>query len=205
MNARKQAPALALGLALALGAGGTGVTLAQELGGMMGDDHGAMDREHGTMGPGMGMGEGMGMGPGMGMMPGMGMGPGMRTGPGMQMMQEMHAMREMLSAEQRAELRELMQEHRPAQYERMGQMMNLREDLMDELAQDRPDPETVEQMHGRMAEIHGAMLAEQVRMRNAMHELLTDEQREQLRERTPLGATEAHDEAPDHEAHHPAR
>jgi periplasmic protein CpxP/Spy len=100
-------------------------------------------------------------------------------------MQEMHAIRQMLSAEQREELRQLMQEHRPAQFERMGHARNLREDLMAELQQDRPDPDAVREIHGRMAEIHGEMMVERVRMRNAMYDLLTDEQRGQLQQSAP--------------------
>jgi periplasmic protein CpxP/Spy len=81
-------------------------------------------------------------------------------------MQQMHAMRGTLSAEQRGEWRELMREHRPAQFERMERAQNLTEDLMSELEQDHPDPDAVRQIHGRMAEIHGEIMAERVRMRN---------------------------------------
>ena len=187
MDTRKQARALTLGLALALGAGGTGVALAQNMGGgMMGDDGGM-----GMMGREGGMGM-MGRQGGMGMM---GCGKGM--GPGMGLMREMQAMRDMLSAEQRGELRELMREQRPAQFERMGHAQNVREDLMAELEQDRPDPDAVREIHGRMAEIHGEMLVERVRMRNAIYDLLTDEQREQLASGTP----ENGDAATDHHGH----
>lgn len=184
MNTRKQAVSLTLGLTLALAAGGTGVTLAQDMdGGMMGDES-SMGMNYSDMRPGMGMmGPRGGMGPGMGMM-----GHGKGMGPGKVMMQEMQAMREMLSAEQQGELRELMREHRPAQFERMGHAKNLREDLMAELQQERPDPDTVLEIHGRMAEIHGEMMVERVRMRNAVYDLLTDEQREQLADQTPEGA-----------------
>ena len=196
MNTRKQALPWTLGLALALGAGGTGVTLAQDMGGGMMDDDSSTGMNYSDMGPGMGMmGQGKGMGPGMGMMgprggmSGMGMkGQGTGMGPGAGMMQEMQAMREMLSAEQQDELRELMREHRPAQFERMGHATNLREDLMAELQQERPDPDAVHEIHGRMAEIHGEMMVERVRMRNAMYDLLTDEQRGQLSDKTPDGA-----------------
>jgi len=177
MKTRTQAVAVTLGLTLALGAGGTGVTLAQDMGaGMMGDE-GSMEM----------MGSGEGMGPGMGMM-----------GPGKVMMQEMQAMRAMLSAEQPGELRELMREHRPAQFERMGHGMNVRDELMAELQQDRPDPDAIREIHGRMADVHGEMMAEQVRMRNAMYDLLSDQQREQLRDM----ARDVGDAPTDHEAHH---
>ncbi|MFW3613798.1 Spy/CpxP family protein refolding chaperone [Billgrantia antri] len=169
----------------------------------------------GGMGPGMmgsGMGPGMmggGMGPGMmsgGMGPGMmggGMGPGM-MGDGMGGMMPCPMMsgggKNMLSVldqEQRSEYRELMQEHRPAQFERMGQLMNLRDDMMTALHTERPDPEEVQTLHGRMAKLHGEMMAEMVRMRNAMHDLMTEEQREQLQQATPQAV-----DPEDHEAHH---
>jgi periplasmic protein CpxP/Spy len=197
MNTIKQTVALTLCMFLALGVGGTSVALAQGMGGgmtgtesSMGMDYSDMDPGMGMMGCGKGMGHGMGMmGPRGGMGPGMGMrGPGKGMGPGNAMMQEMQAMRGMLSVDQRAELRELMREHRPAQFERMGHAKNLREDLMAELQQDRPDPDAVREIHGRMAEIHGEMMVERVRMRNAMYDLLTDEQREQLVDKTADGA-----------------
>ncbi|MCE8043538.1 MULTISPECIES: Spy/CpxP family protein refolding chaperone [Halomonadaceae] len=197
--------AIATGLALAIGTTASSLTLAQGMGpggGMMG----------GGMGPGMmggGMGPGMmdgGMGPGMmggGMGPGMmggGMGPGMMGGGMMPcpMMDGAKGMMQMLEPEQRSELRELMREHRPAQFERMGQLMNLRDDLMAAMHTERPDPEEVQAIHAQMAELHGEMMAEMVRMRNAMHDLLTDEQREQWQQQ----ATPQADESDDHAAHH---
>ncbi|SEK72966.1 Spy/CpxP family protein refolding chaperone [Halomonas daqiaonensis] len=200
---------LAFGLVLALGANGTGVAFAQDMsdsqsspgggmmsgsssqGGMMQD---MMGGSQGGMGPDMmkgmmGGGQG-GMGPGMmsgGMMP-----CPMMGGAGMGMMQEM------LEPKQRNEMRELMQEHRPAQFERMGRLMNLRDDLMAEMHGQRPDPEEVKTLHGQMAELHGEMMAEMVRMRNAMHDLMTDEQRQQLQQATP----ESDVDPDDHDAHH---
>ena len=193
MNIRKHA--LALGLALAIGASGSGIALAQGMpdaqpgqgGGMMGGGQGGMGS--GMMGGGQGgMGSGMmGGGQGGGMMGG-GMMPCPMMGEGMGMMQE-------LDPDQRSQMRELIQEHRPAQFERKGRLMNLRDDLMAEMHGERPDPEAVQAMHGRMAELHGEMMAEMVRMRNAMHDLMTDEQRQQLRQAAGV-------EPDDHNAHH---
>ncbi|UXZ53979.1 Spy/CpxP family protein refolding chaperone [Halomonas sp. 7T] len=176
---------LAFGLTLALSASGTGVAFAQ---GMMGDQAGqGRSMMGGTIGDGQG-----GMGPGM-----MGemMGGGMMPCP---MMAEGMGMMSMLDDEQRSEMRELMQEHRPAQFERMGRMMNLRDDLMAEMQQDRPDPAAVQERHASMAELHGEMMAEMVRMRNAMHDLMSDEQRQQL-EQTP---SDNDVDPEDHDAHH---
>ncbi len=200
MKLRKQT--LALGLALAIGASGSGIALAQGMpdsrpgqgSGMMGGMMGGGGQ--GGMGPGMmggmmgGGGQG-GMGPGM--MGGM-MGGGMMPCP---MMGEGMGMMSMLDSDQRSQMRELMQEHRPAQFERKWRLMNLRDDLMAEMHGERPDPEQVQELHGRMAELHGEMMAEMVRMRNAMHDLMTDEQREQLRQAAPADV-----DPEDHDAHH---
>ncbi|WP_235207432.1 Spy/CpxP family protein refolding chaperone [Halomonas salina] len=147
----------------------------------------------GGMGPGMMMGGQGGMGPGM-MMGGIssGMMPcPMMDGKGM-------GMQQMLDPEQRDEMRALMQEHRPAQFERLGRLMNLRDDLMAELHGERPDPEEVKTLHGRMAELHGEMMAEKVRLHNAMQDLLTAEQRQRL-SKAPSSDNVAPEE---HDSHH---
>ncbi|MEL7968166.1 periplasmic heavy metal sensor [Vreelandella neptunia] len=135
----------------------------------------------------------MGGSGGQGGMMGGGMMPcPMMGGAGMGMMQEM------LELEQRDEMRKLMQQHRPAQFERMGRLMTLRDDLMAEMHGERPDPEEVQALHGQMAELHGEMMAEMVRMRNAMHDLMTDEQRQQLQQAKPEGSVDPDD----HDEHH---
>ena len=192
---------LALGLALALGASGSGIALAQSMptnqpnqgSGMTGGSGGQGGMGPDMMGGMMGGGQGD-MGPGM-----MGemMGGGMMTCP-MMGGAGMGMMREVLDPEQHDEMRALMQEHRPAQFERMGRLMNLREDLMAEMRGERPDPEEVQALHGRMAELHGEMMAERVRLENTMNDLLTDEQRQQLQQATP----ESDVDPEDHEAHH---
>ena len=192
---------LALGLALALGASGSGIALAQSMptnqpnqgSGMTGGSGGQGGMGPDMMGGMMGGGQGD-MGPGM--MKGM-MGGGMMTCP-MMGGAGMGMMREVLDPEQHDEMRALMQEHRPAQFERMGRLMNLREDLMAEMRGERPDPEEVQALHGRMAELHGEMMAERVRLENTMNDLLTDEQRQQLQQATP----ESDVDPEDHEAHH---
>ncbi|WFE71223.1 Spy/CpxP family protein refolding chaperone [Halomonas sp. M1] len=184
MDIRKHT--FAFGLTLALAASGTGVAVAQ---GMMGDQTG---QGRSMMGGMMGGGQ-SGMGPGMmeemmggGMMP-----CPMMGGASMGMMS-------MLDEDQRSEMRAMMQEHRPAQFERKGRLMNLRDDLMAEMHGDRPDPDEVQALHGQMAELHGEMMAEMVRMRNVMHDLMSDEQRQQLEQ-----ATQESDVDPDdHDVHH---
>ncbi|MDI5889571.1 Spy/CpxP family protein refolding chaperone [Halomonas rhizosphaerae] len=178
------------------GAHGTGGTM---MGGQGGMGPGMMMGGQGGMGPGMMMGGQGGMGPGMmmggqgGMDPGMmmggqgGMGPGMMMGgqggmgPGM-MMGGQGGMAGILDEEQLSSLREIRREHRSAHFERMGEMMNLRDDMMLLMQAERPDPEEVQALHGQMATLHGEMMADKVRMRNRMQDLLTDEQREQLKQ-----------------------
>ncbi|WP_404296546.1 Spy/CpxP family protein refolding chaperone [Halomonas sp.] len=192
MSIRKHT--IALGMSLALGLAGTGIAAAQQMGpGMMGSGQGGM-------GPGMmGYGQG-GMGPGMmgygqgGMGPGMmgygqgGMGPGMMMGNMMPcpMMGESMGMMSSLDPDQRSQMRELMQAHRPAQFERMGKLMDLRLDMMEAMHGERPDPERLQALHAQMAELQGETMAAMMRMRNAMHDLLTDEQRQQLRGGMPV-------------------
>jgi len=146
----------------------------------------------GGMGPGMMMGGGQGgMGPGMMMGGGQGgMGPGMMMGGGqggmmpcplMGGMGAMGGAAAMLDDEQLSTLREMRKAHRSAYFERMGEMMNLREEMLLLMQADRPDSEEVKTLHGQMADLHGEMMADEVRMRNQMQDLLTDEQRERMR------------------------
>lgn len=162
---------------------------------MMGGRQGnMMAGGQGGMGPGM-MGGGR-SGMGSGMMKGM-MGDGMMPCPMMEGGGK-GTMHEILEPEQRNEMRNLMQEHRPAHFERMGRMMNLRDDLMAEMQKSRPDPEAVKERHARMAELRGEMMAGMVRMRNAMHDIMTEEQRQKLREETP----KSDGDSGEHDDHH---
>lgn len=144
---------------------------------------------------------GMGMMGGMmsgGMMSGMGGGmmdscPMMEGGKGM-MGAGMHAQ---LTQEQRLEVRELRHAHRPVQFEQMGQLMNLREDLMEKMSSDRPDPDEIKALHSQVAEMHGEMLVARIKLNNAIQDLLTDEQRQTLIESPATNRDEA-----DHAAHH---
>ncbi|MFU8814872.1 MAG: Spy/CpxP family protein refolding chaperone [Pseudomonadales bacterium] len=105
-----------------------------------------------------------------------------------------------LTPQQRNQARELRQTHRQRHYERMARAMNLRDDLHAQMREEMPDPDTVQRLHARMAEVHGEMLADNVRLRNAIRGILTPEQRQALQQRRP-GSTAAASE-PDHDAHH---
>ncbi|WP_409525616.1 Spy/CpxP family protein refolding chaperone [Nitrincola sp. MINF-07-Sa-05] len=148
---------------------------------------------------GMGMMGGM-MSGGMqgGMMSGMGSGmmdscPMMEGGMGM-MGAGMHAQ---LTPEQRLEVRKLRHAHRPVQFEQMGQLMNLREDLMEKMSSDRPNPDEIKVLHSQIAEMHGEMLVARIKLNNAIQDLLTDEQRQTLLESPAVDSDET-----DHAAHH---
>lgn len=169
---------IALGMVVALSVGAMGLAAAHSTPG-------------GIMSPGM-MGSQQGMGPGMmsGMMPCPMMGG---TGTGM----TGGAMSDDLTPEQHEEMRRLMQEHRPTQFERMGELMNLRENLMAQMNGPRPDPNEIQALHDRMAKLQGEMLAERVRLHNALHDVLTEEQRERL-----LEAPSASGAGDDHATHH---
>lgn len=133
---------------------------------MGGQGHGSMMNGQGGMGTGMMMGGMMtGMNPGM-MMGGMGPMAGMTDG---------------LNDQQISSLREMRQEHRATQLQRMGEMMNMRDDMMQIMQNERPDPEQVQALHDEMSSLRGEMIADNVRMRNQMLDVLTDEQRAQMR------------------------
>lgn len=145
---------------------------------------GMMERERGPMAeqPRHGHGPGMMMGPGMGMMgPGMGMAMGMSMmGPGMSMMDP--TMLPDLSAEQRQELRSMQRDLRRQHMEAMIEMMDARDEMLDEMLAEEPDPRRIREIHDRMARMHGDMLEARIEMRNRMHGILTEEQRERMRE-----------------------
>lgn len=114
-----------------------------------------------------------------------GMGPGMMRGnqSGMMpcsIMSGMGMMSGMLDEQQMSTMREMRQENRSAQLDRMGEMMNLHDDMMQLMQAERPDPEKIKELHGKMATLHGDMLTDRVRLHNKIQDLLTEEQREQM-------------------------
>lgn len=172
-----------IGLALILGVGMSGIASAQGMHGMMGSGmrdgggHGGMmgdcpmmDGQFGMMHGGHG-GESMSMQGRMGSMHG-----GMGTMKGIE-----------LNEEQKAQLRELRSQFRQEHFSRMAQMMDLRDEMHALMTSERPDPEEVQELHGRIADLHGESLAGRVRFRNQMQDLLTDEQREQMQGRKQQG------------------
>lgn len=138
----------------------------------------------GGTGHGQGMGYGMGMGGGMMMedCPQMGQAMGMGRGGAGMMMEPGSMARLGLDDDQRERMRTMRREHMAERAERRARMLELREDMHALMAADRPDPDEIEALHARMAEHRGRMLADRVRMRNGMLDLLDGEQRERMRE-----------------------
>ncbi|MEQ7869325.1 Spy/CpxP family protein refolding chaperone [Chromohalobacter salexigens] len=164
----------AIALALSLGAASSTLFAQGMHQGFQG--HGGMMSGQGGMGFGMmmggqgGMGSGMMMGGQSGMMP-------------CSIMSGMGAMSGILDEQQMSTMREMRQENRSAQLDRMEEMMNLHDDMMQLMQAERPDPEKIKELHGKMATLHGDMLVDRVRLHNKIQDLLTEEQREQMRGR----------------------
>ena len=173
MKRKLMVKSLVLGFLLSVVLGGISLAEAQRGQHMMrGQPEQPFDAREDFNGfPGMGM-----MGPGMGMMgPGMGM-----MGPDM----HMHGLLDylQLTDEQREEVRAIQREVRREHMEAMLDVMDLREDMWAAFREQRPDPENMRQMHEAMSEKKGDMLVSFIEMRNSIHDLLTDEQRERVRE-----------------------
>jgi len=143
---------------------------------------------YGMMGPGMMWGGGgyggYGIGPGMGMMGGM-MGPGMMGGYGMgpgMMMGYGSPYGLDLSAEQRAKINKILDGERKQHWSVMGKMMDELAKLRDLYETDQPDPKKVGVVYGAISKLQQQMLETHVQANNEMRNVLTKEQREELRQ-----------------------
>ncbi len=163
-----------------MGGGGYGYGMGP---GMMGGGCGGMGMMGGMMGSGMmggygGMGM-MGMGPGMmsgGMMGGgYGMGPGMMMGYGAPSGLD-------LSGEQRTKIDKIFDAERKQHWSVMGKMMDEQNKLRDLYAQETPDPKKVGAVYGKIAKLRQQMIETHVQASNQAQQVLTKEQREQLRQ-----------------------
>ena len=121
----------------------------------------------GMMGPGAGMGM---MSGGMGMMGG-GMGMGMAT---------MHALD--LDRDQVRTMAKVHQDLAQKRAGMSGDMQELRWELSQEMAKDRPDPSKVGKLYDQIAQQQKAMMEDRIRARNRMMDALNDNQREQFRQ-----------------------
>ncbi len=171
-------------------------------GGGYGSGYGMMGGYGGYgMGPGMmgGYGGGSGMGPGMmwgggGYGPGMmggyggyGVGPGMMggyggygMGPGMMGLGPLGNLD--LSDEQRTKINKIFDTEQKQHWAIMGQMMEEQNKLRDLYSVDEPDPKKVGAAYGQIAKMRQQMLETHVQASNQVQQVLTKEQREQLRE-----------------------
>ncbi len=153
--------------------------------GMMGPGSG-MGMGPGMMGPGMGMGAmggggmgmmggggmGMGMGMGDGMGPGM-MGPGMGAGP--------FAMLN-LSTEQRTKVNAIQDSLRKQQWTLQGKINDEEARLRDLYLVDQPDPKRVGQAYDTIFDLRRQMIEAHVLAQNQMQNVLTAEQRNQIKQ-----------------------
>lgn len=141
-------------------------------------DYGYEDMPYGMMGPGMGMGMGPG-GAGMGME---GMGPG---GAGMGMMAMLRGLD--LTDEQRKQIRQITRDLRSKHWAMMEQRMTLMDQLDDAYsASDKPDPAKIADLYGKSFELRKQMIQDSIEVRNKIYDLLTAEQREQLKSQQNL-------------------
>ncbi len=146
------------------------------------------ERSPDMMHHGMGM-----MGPGMGMMGGGGMScPIMnQMGHGMGIAAPLDLPG--LTEEQQAEIRTIQREVRRQNMEKMMDIMDLRDDMMVEMAAERPDPEIIREIQSNMNQKQGDLLESTIESRNRIYDLLTEEQQEQVRDlqrrpgRSPYG------------------
>jgi len=126
------------------------------------------------MGPGM-MGGGGGYGPGMmGGYGGYGMGPGMMGYGALNGLD--------LSDEQRSKIDKIFDAERKQHWAIMGQMMEEQSKLRDLYSIDEPDPKKVGAVYGQIAKMRQQMLETHVQASNQVQQVLTKEQRDQLRQ-----------------------
>lgn len=144
------------------------------------DDYSGMMHGRGMMGGMNGMGMMGGMN-GMGMMGGMN-GMGMMGGmDGMGMMMGPMMMPD-LSDKQRNSMRDIMRGMQDKNWDRMGEMMDLRNQMQDIMQADKPDPDAAGKIYDKMAKLRKQMFQDMLQARNQMMDQLTDEQRKKLHE-----------------------
>jgi Spy/CpxP family protein refolding chaperone len=151
--------------------------------GMMGG-YGGYGMGPGTMG---GYGGGYyGMGPGT-MWGGGGYGPGMMggyggygMGPGTMGFGPLGSLD--LSDEQRAKINKIMDAEQKQRWAIMGQMMEEQNKMRDLYSVDEPDPKKVGAAYGQIAKLRQQMIEADVQSSNQVRQVLTKEQREQLRQ-----------------------
>lgn len=99
-----------------------------------------------------------------------------------------------LTTEQQNEIRAIQREMRRRHMETMLDIMDIHDEMMIEMAAERPDPEKIREMQTTMSQKQGEMLESKVTYRNRIYDLLTEEQKEQIREyqRRPMDQSWGH-------------
>lgn len=100
-------------------------------------------------------------------------------GRGMKRFGMFHALN--LSDEQRDKIRHIMYAQRKEMWKQMGSMMDAREKMRDLFAEDQPDPRKVGAAYADISRVRQKMVEARVRTHNEIWNLLTNEQREQLK------------------------
>ncbi len=140
-------------------------------------------------GPGQGSGPGYGPGMGHGMMGGYGsglvhnMGPGMMQGPGAGTMRghgERMARALGLSEDQRATVRQIMEDTRRKNWDALGQIRSERFKLREMLRGDKVDPDAAVEQKRKVDDLQRQVMRSRLEARNQVLALLTPEQRERV-------------------------
>jgi Spy/CpxP family protein refolding chaperone len=87
-----------------------------------------------------------------------------------------------LTEEQRNEIRAKQRQARREHMDLMLDIMDIRDDIREALAEDRPDPAKVRRLQESISQKQGEILESSIKSRNEIYDLLTEEQRQQFRE-----------------------
>ena len=147
--------------------------------GMMGGHGGGPGMGHGMMG-GDGGGPGMGHGMGQGMMGHQGYGPG--RGPGTMRGRWKHMAHVLgLTADQRAQVRRIMEDTRRKNWDVLGQIKSERFTLREMFRGDKVDPNAAVEQKRKLDDLKRQVMRTRLEARNQVLALLTPEQREKAR------------------------
>ena len=102
------------------------------------------------------------------------MGPGMMGGYGMGMLD--------LTADQQAKINKIFDDKRKQHWAIMGKMMEEQNKLRDLSNVDKPDPKKIGAVYAEIAKLQQQMIESHVQATNQMQDILTKEQRDQLRQ-----------------------
>jgi Spy/CpxP family protein refolding chaperone len=94
-----------------------------------------------------------------------------------------------LSDEQRGKITKIQDDHRKKDWDVMGKIMDEQAKLRDLLNTDKPDPKKAGAVYGAIAKLRQQMVETQIDIQNRIYDVLSPEQRDQLRQwrRNPPG------------------